>query len=224
MLYPTTDGEYLTYDELESKVKDNQTDKDGKLIFLYSSNVDEQHSYIESAKDKGYKVLLLDSPIISHLIQKLERDKEKISFTRVDSDAVENIIKKDEPTASKLTDDEKDKLKPIIEAVIPGDKYTIQMEAMDSSSLPFVLTQPEFMRRMKEMQQTGGGMMGSFPEMFTLLVNTNHEIVGQILNTKTSKKRERLIHQSLDLARLSQNLLKGEDLTTFIKRSVDLIK
>ena len=169
-------------------------------------------------------MLLLDSPIISHLIQKLERDKEKISFTRVDSDAVENIIKKDEPTASKLTDDEKDKLKPIIEAVIPGDKYTIQMEAMDSSSLPFVLTQPEFMRRMKEMQQTGGGMMGSFPEMFTLLVNTNHEIVGQILNTKTSKKRERLIHQSLDLARLSQNLLKGEDLTTFIKRSVDLIK
>jgi len=224
MLYPTTDGEYLTYNELESKVKENQTDKDGKLIFLYSSNVDEQHSYIESAKDKGYKVLLLDSPIISHLIQKLERDKEKISFTRVDSDAVENIIKKDEPTASKLTDDEKDKLKPIIEAVIPGDKYTIQMEAMDSSSLPFVLTQPEFMRRMKEMQQTGGGMMGSFPEMFTLLVNTNHEIVGQILNTKTSKKRERLIHQSLDLARLSQNLLKGEDLTTFIKRSVDLIK
>ena len=210
MLYPTTDGEYLTYDELESKVKDNQTDKDGKLIFLYSSNVDEQHSYIQSAKDKGYKVLLLDSPIISHLIQKLERDKEKISFTRVDSDAVENIIKKDEPTASKLTDDEKDKLKPIIEAVIPGDKYTIQMEAMDSSSLPFVLTQPEFMRRMKEMQQTGGGMMGSFPEMFTLLVNTNHEIVGQILNTKTSKKRERLIHQSLDLARLSQNLLKWE--------------
>ena len=191
------------------EVKDNQTDKDEKLIFLYSSNVDEQHSYIQSAKDKGYKVLLLDSPIISHLIQKLERDKEKISFTRVDSDAVENIIKKDEPTASKLTDDEKDKLKPIIEAVIPGDKYTIQMEAMDSNSLPFVLTQPEFMRRMKEMQQTGGGMMGSFPEMFTLLVNTNHEIIGQILNTKTSKKRERLIHQSLDLARLSQNLLKG---------------
>ena len=214
---------FTEYDFTKSKSLDSKS-KDGKLIFLYSSNVDEQHSYIESAKDKGYRVLLLDSPIISHLIQKLERDKEKISFTRVDSDAVENIIKKDEPTASKLTDDEKDKLKPIIEAVIPGDKYTIQMEAMDSSSLPFVLTQPEFMRRMKEMQQTGGGMMGSFPEMFTLLVNTNHDIVGQILNTKTSKKRERLIHQSLDLARLSQNLLKGEDLTTFIKRSVDLIK
>ena len=205
-------------------MKDNQTDKDGKLIFLYASNVEEQHSYIETAKDKGYKVLLLDSPIIAHLIQKLEGDKEKIAFSRVDGDAVENLIKKEEATVSKLSDDEKDALKPLIEAVVPGDKYTIQMEAMDSGNLPFVITQPEFMRRMKEMQQTGGGMMGGFPEMFTLLVNTNHELVGQILNTKTTKKRERLIQQSLDLARLSQNLLKGEALTTFIKRSVELIK
>jgi len=224
MLYPTTEGEYLTYDELNAAVKDNQTDKDGKLIFLYASNTEEQHSYIEAAKDKGYKVLLLDSPIIAHLIQKLEGDKEKIAFSRVDGDAVENLIKKEEATVSKLSDDEKDALKPLIEAVVPGDKYTIQMEAMDSGNLPFVITQPEFMRRMKEMQQTGGGMMGSFPEMFTLIVNTNHELVGQILNTKSSKKRERLIKQSLDLACLSQNLLKGEALTTFIKRSVDLIK
>ena len=224
MLYPTTEGEYLTYDELNAAVKDNQTDKDGKLIFLYASNIEEQHSYIETAKDKGYKVLLLDSPIIAHLIQKLEGDKEKIAFSRVDGDAVENLIKKEEATVSKLSDDEKDTLKPLIEAVVPGDKYTIQMEAMDSGNLPFVITQPEFMRRMKEMQQNGGGMMGGFPEMFTLLVNTNHELVGQILNTKTTKKRERLIQQSLDLARLSQNLLKGEALTTFIKRSVELIK
>ena len=224
MLYPTTEGEYLTYDELNAAVKDNQTDKDGKLIFLYASNIEEQHSYIETAKDKGYKVLLLDSPIIAHLIQKLEGDKEKIAFSRVDGDAVENLIKKEEATVSKLSDDEKDTLKPLIEAVVPSDKYTIQMEAMDSGNLPFVITQPEFMRRMKEMQQTGGGMMGGFPEMFTLLVNTNHELVGQILNTKTTKKRERLIQQSLDLARLSQNLLKGEALTTFIKRSVELIK
>ena len=224
MLYPTTDGEYLTYDELNAAVKDNQTDKDGKLIFLYASNIEEQHSYIETAKDKGYKVLLLDSPIIAHLIQKLEGDKEKIAFARVDGDAVENLIKKEEATVSKLSDDEKNALKPLIEAVVPGDKYTIQMEAMDSGNLPFVITQPEFMRRMKEMQQTGGGMMGGFPEMFTLIVNTNHELVGQILNTKTTKKRERLIQQSLDLARLSQNLLKGEALTSFIKRSVELIK
>ena len=224
MLYPTTDGEYLTYNELEAAVKDNQTDKDGKMMFLYASNVEEQHQYIETAKEKGYKVLLLDSPIIAHLIQKLEGEKENIGFARVDGDAMENLIKKEEATVSKMSDDEKESLKPLIEAVIPEKKYTVQLEAMDSKGLPFVLTQPEFMRRMKEMQNTGGGMMGAFPEMYTLLVNTNHELVGQILQTKTAKKRERLIQQSLDLARLSQNLLKGEALTAFIKRSVELIK
>jgi molecular chaperone HtpG len=224
MLYPTTDGEYLTFAELEAALKDSQTDKDGKLIFLYASNAEEQHQYIETAKDKGYKVLLLDSPIIAHLIQKLEGDKDNIAFARVDGDAVENLIKKEEASVSKMSEEEKESLKPLIETVVPGDKYTIQLEAMDSNGLPFVLTQPEFMRRMKEMQQTGGGMMGSFPDMYTLLVNTNHELVGQILQTKTAKKRERLIQQALDLARLSQNLLKGEALTAFIKRSVDLIK
>ena len=224
MLYPTTDGEYLTYNELEAAVKDNQTDKDGKLMFLYASNVEEQHQYIETAKEKGYKVLLLDSPIISHLVQKLEGEKENIGFARVDGDAIENLIKKEEATVSKMSDEEKESLKPLIEAIIPEKKYTVQLEAMDSKGLPFVLTQPEFMRRMKEMQNTGGGMMGAFPEMYTLLVNTNHELVGQILQTKTAKKRERLIQQSLDLARLSQNLLRGEALTAFIKRSVELIK
>jgi len=224
MLYPTTDGSYLTYSELESALKDSQTDKDGKLVLLYASNADEQHQYIEAAADKGYKVLLLDSPIIAHLIQKLEGDKENITFTRVDGDAIENLIKKEEAVVSKLSDEEKEKLKPMIEGVVPGEKFTVKLEAMDSGGMPFVLTQPEFMRRMKEMQQTGGGMMGAFPEMYTLLVNTNHEFVGQILHTKTAKKRERLIQQALDLARLSQNLLKGEALTAFIKRSFDLIK
>ena len=223
-LYPTTDGDYYTFEELQEKVKDSQTDKDGKMILLYASQVEEQHSYIQAAKEKGYTVLLLDSPIISHLIQKLEGAKENLSFARVDGDAIENLIKKEEATVSKLSEEEKEKLKPLIEAVIPDGQYSVQLEAMDSSSLPFVLTQPEFMRRMKEMQQTGGGMMGSFPEMYTLLVNTNHELVGEILQTKTAKKRERLIKQGLDLARLSQNLLKGEELTAFIQRSLDLIK
>ena len=223
-LFPTTDGDYFTFEELQEKVKDNQTDKDGKLILLYASQVEEQHSYIQTAKDKGYTILLLDSPIISHLIQKLETSKENLSFARVDGDAIENLIKKDEATVSKLSEEEIEKLKPIIEEVVTDEKYSVQLEAMDSQGLPFVLTQPEFMRRMKEMQQTGGGMMGSFPEMYTLLVNTNHSLIGQILNTKTAKKRERLIKQGLDLARLSQNLLKGEELTAFIQRSLDLIK
>ena len=223
-LYPTTDNKFLTFDELEKDIKENQTDKDGKLIILYASDMNEQHSYIKSAEEKNYKVLLLDSPIISHLIQKLETKKEKISFVRVDGDSIENLIKKDENIVSKLSDKEKEKLKPFIEKVVPSEKYTVKLESMDSKAMPFVLIQPEFMRRMKEMQQTGGGMMGSLPEMHTLLVNTNHALVGQILNTKTPKKRENLINQALDLAKLSQNLLKGEELTEFIKRSLKMVK
>ena len=224
-LYPTTDGEYFTFDELKENIKDQQTDKDDKLVILYASEVDSQHSYIKQAKDKGYKVLLLDSPIIGHLIQKMEGSKDKISFARVDGDTLENLIKKDETVISKISDKEKEKLKPIIEDVVKEGGYTVQLEPLDSKSLPFVLTQPEFMRRMKEMQQTGGGgMMGNMPDMYNLVVNTNHELVSQILNTKTKKKKENLIQQALDLAKLSQNLLKGEALTQFIQRSVDLIK
>jgi molecular chaperone HtpG len=223
-LYPTVDQKYLTYSELEKKIKKNQTDKDGNLIILYAQNQDDQHSYIKNAKEKGYEVLLLDSPIISHLMQKFESKKEKIKFTRVDSDALENLINKEENKVSKLNDEEKEKLKPMIEDVVSEEKYTVQLEPMDSNSLPFMLAQPEFMRRMKEMQQTGGGAMGSFPEMYTLIVNTNHELIGKILNTRTENKRKRLIKQSIDLAKLSQSTLKGQELTEFIKRSIDLIK
>ena len=225
-LYPTVDNTYFTFEELIEKIKGNQTDKDNRTVILYASNKDEQHSYITAAKDKGYEVLLLDSPIVSHLIQKLETSKENISFTRVDADHVDNLIKKDEETISKLSDEEKEQLKTDLEKVIPAEKYTVQLEAMDSNAAPFMITQPEFMRRMKEMQQTGGGMfgMGNMPEMYNLIVNTNHDLVGQIAETKTDKKKERLIKQSLDLAKLSQNLLKGEELTDFIKRSFEMIK
>ena len=224
-LYPSVDGSFFTLEELKEATKDLQTDKDDKHIILYASNVDEQHAYIEAAKEKGYQVILLDSPIVSHLIQKLESSNEKLSFARVDGDAIENLIKKEETTVSKLTEEEKEKLQPLIEKVVPKEKYSIQLEALSSTQLPFVLTQPEFMRRMKEMQQAGGNaMFGQMPEMYNLVVNTNHPLVEQILHTKTEKKRTRLIQQTLDLARLSQNLLKGEELTNFIQRSVDLIK
>ena len=224
-LYPTIEGSFYTLEEFKEATKDLQTDKDDKHIILYASNVDEQHAYIEAAKEKGYQVVLLDSPIVSHLIQKLESSNEKLSFARVDGDAIENLIKKEEATVSKLSEEEKEKLQPLIEEVVPKEKYSIQLEALSSTQLPFVLTQPEFMRRMKEMQQAGGNaMFGQMPEMYNLVVNTNHPLVEQILNTKTEKKRTRLIQQTLDLARLSQNLLKGEELTNFIQRSVDLIK
>ncbi|WP_422350568.1 molecular chaperone HtpG [Flagellimonas sp.] len=226
-LYPTVDGSYFTFEELENKIKDNQTDKDDKLVVLYASDKEAQHSYIEAAKAKGYEVLLMDSPIVSHLMQKLETSKEKLSFARVDADHLDNLIKKEDTAISKLSDEEKDRLKADLEKVVQEKGYTIQMEAMDSNASPFIITEPEFMRRMKEMQQTGGGGMfgmGNMPEMYNLIVNTNHELVGEILNTKTAKKRERLINQSLDLARLSKGLLKGEELTNFIARSYDMIK
>ncbi len=226
-LYPSVDGKYYTYEELYNKTKANQTDKDDKLVILYASNEDEQHSYIDAAKAKGYEVLLLDSPIVSHLIQKLESTKENVTFTRVDADHVDNLIKKEDTKISKLTDEEKTKLEEVLKAVVPSEKFMVQLETMDSDAAPFMITQPEFMRRMKEMQQTGGGGMfgmGGMPEMYNLVVNTNSELVSDILNTKTKKKQERLINQSLDLARLSQGLLKGEELTNFIKRSYDMIK
>lgn len=225
-LFPTTTGDYFTFEELKEQTKDAQTDKDGKLVQLYASNIDEQHAYIEAAKAKGYTVLLLDSPIVSHLLQKLETNEENLTFTRVDADQIDKLIVKEDSTPSKLSEENQEKLKTLVEGIVPKATYTVQLEPMDSKALPFLITQPEFMRRMKEMQQTGGGGMfgGNMPEMYNLIVNMNHPLVSQILETKTKKKQERLIKQSVDLARLSQNLLKGEELTSFINRSFDMIK
>ena len=225
-LYPSVEEKFYTFDEFIEKTKDAQTDKDGNHIILYAANKDAQHSYIQDAKAKGYEVLLLDSPIVSHLMQKLETSNEKVKFTRVDADHIDNLIKKDDTVISKLSDEEKETLKPMIEENVPKETYTVQLESMDSDASPFLITVPEFMRRMKEMSATGGGMMGmgNLPEMYNLVVNTNHPLVSEILNTKTEKKRNRLIKQSFDLAKLSQNLLHGEELTNFIKRSYELIK
>ncbi len=227
MLYPTVDGKYFTFAELKEKLAAAQTDKDDKLVLLYASNKDDQHSYIQSAKDKGYEVLLLDSPIISHLIQKMETSQENISFVRVDGDHIDNLIKKEDEAISKLNDEEKETLKTFLTEMIPSEKFSVQLEAMDSNANPFIITEPEFMRRMKEMQQNGGGGMfgmGNMPDMYNLIVNTNHELVAEILNTKTTKKKERLVNQALDLAKLSKGLLKGADMTSFIKRSYEMIK
>ncbi|MDA8595072.1 molecular chaperone HtpG [Flavobacteriaceae bacterium] len=227
-LYPTVDGKYLTLEELKAQTKDAQTDKDGNHIILYAANKEAQHAYIESATAKGYQVVLLDSPIVSHLMQKLESTQDKMRFTRVDSDHIDNLIKKDEEKISKLSDKEQEELKPLIETEVPKETYTVQLEAMDSNENPFIITVPEFMRRMKEMNATGGGGamfgMGNMPEMYNLVVNTNNDLVGEILNEKNETKRAALIKQSFDLAKLSQNLLHGEELTNFIKRSYDLIK
>jgi molecular chaperone HtpG len=226
-LYPTVDDTYFTLEELKEKVKDTQTDKNGKTVILYASNKEAQHSYIAAAKDKGYEVLLLDSPIVSHLIQKLEGDNENLTFARVDGDAIDKLIEKEETQISKLSDEEKETLKAAIETIVPKEKYSVQLEAMDSNAAPFMITQPEFMRRMKEMSQSGGGGMfgmGNFPEMYNLIVNSNSEFATSLLNTKDETVKANLVKQALDLAKLSQGLLKGEELTAFVKRSFETIK
>ena len=226
VLYPTTDDKYYTLAELKEALKENQTDKDGKLVVLYASNKDAQHSYIDIAKEKGYQVLLLDSPIVSHLIQKLEADNENLTFARVDADHIDKLIQKEEETISKLSDDEKEKLKTSIETVVPKENYTVQLENLDSNAAPFIITQPEFMRRMKEMSATGGGGMfgmGNFPDMYNLVVNTNSELATTILNSPEDAQKD-LVKQALDLAKLSQGLLKGEELTAFVKRSFETLK
>ncbi len=226
VLYPTTEDKYYTLAELKENLKDNQTDKNGKLVVLYASNKDTQHSYIDIAKEKGYQVLLLDSPIVSHLIQKLEADNENLTFARVDADHIDKLIQKEEETISKLSDDEKEKLKTSIETVVPKENYTVQLENLDSNASPFIITQPEFMRRMKEMSASGGGGMfgmGNFPDMYNLVVNTNSELATTILNSPEDAQKD-LVKQALDLAKLSQGLLKGEELTAFVKRSFETLK
>jgi molecular chaperone HtpG len=227
VLYPTVDDKYYTLAELKEAITANQTDKNGKLVVLYASSKEAQHGYIEIAKEKGYEVVLLDSPIVSHLIQKLESDNENLTFVRVDSDHIDKLIQKEDTQISKLSEEESTQLKTVLEEIVPKANYSVQLEPMDSSAAPFIITQPEFMRRMKEMSQTGGGGMfgmGNFPEMYNLVVNTNSNLATTILNTPDKSAQESLVKQALDLAKISQGLLKGEELTAFVKRSFELIK
>lgn len=225
-LYPTIQNKFLTFEELIEKIKPLQTDKNNKTIILYANNQEAQHSYIAQAQAKGYEVLLLDSPIVSHLIQKLESENNQVSFVRVDADAIDNLIKKEENTLSKLSEEQQNLLKTSIETAIGNANYTVQVEPMNSNSVPFLITQPEFMRRMKEMQAVGGGMMGfgNFPEMYNVVVNANSPLATQILETEDVTSKNELIGQAIDLAKLSQGLLKGEALTKFVERSFELMK
>ncbi len=225
-LYPTVDGKYFTWAELTEKIKDQQTNKDGKVVVLYTSDVDGQDQYIEIAKEKGYEVILLDSPIASHLIQKLEQSKENVTFVRVDADHINNLIEKDEVKISKLSDEAKTQLTTAITETIDNKSYTIQLEDLSASDAPFIITESEFMRRMKDMQQTGGASMfgGNFPEMFNVVVNSNSDLASEILATESKEEKEALIKQALDLAKLSKGLLKGKELTNFINRSFKNIK
>jgi molecular chaperone HtpG len=227
-LYKNTNSEYHTFSEFLEKVKEPQKNKDGKTIILYTNDKKEQHSFVKTATDNGYEVLELGGPLISHLISRLESDHTDVQFSRVDADIIDKLIEKEETAISKLSDKEKEKLQKMIEEQLDKEKFTVQVQNMSVSDSPVVITQSEFMRRMKEQQQLSGGggmqMFGSMPESYNLAVNSNHDLINKILSEKTKKKRVDLIRQVLDLALLSQGMLKGEDLTGFISRSVSLIK
>jgi molecular chaperone HtpG len=225
-LLKDTDGKMFTFEEYLEKVKAAQTDKDKRVVYLYTNNVEEQHSFIETAKDRGYDVLVFDSPIDSHYINQLESKLENTSFVRVDSDTIDKLIKKEDAMPSKLSEEEQNKLKPVIEGVVSKDKFNITFESLSEKDAPMVITKPEFMRRMKDMSAMGGGGMnfyGSMPDIHNLVINSNHPLITKILNEKDEKKQKDLTKQTADLAMLSQGLLKGEELTRFIKRSVELI-
>lgn len=225
-LLKSADGKYSTLEEYAEKVKPTQTNIDKKVIYLYTTNVDEQHSFIETAKDRGYDVLVFDSPIDSHYINQLESKLTDISFVRVDADTIDKIIKKEEAQPSKLSEDEQKQLQPIIEGLVAKEKFSVVFESLSEKDAPILITKPEFMRRMKDMSAMGGGGMafyGSMPDMHNLVVNSNHPLISKILKEKNADKQKQLAKQAADLAMLSQGLLKGEELTKFIKRSVELI-
>lgn len=223
-LLKDTEGKYFTTEEYKEAVKDNQTDKNDKLVYLYTHDVEAHHSIIESAKERGYSVLVMDSPLDSHVITKLEQSL-NVSFARLDADTIDKLITKDEEIPSKLSKEEEEKLQPIFEVNVNKDKFTVQFESLSETEKPVLVTQSEFIRRMKEQQAMGGGMqmMGDFPEMFNLVVNSNHPLVSKIMNEKDDKKKENLAKQAIDLALLSNGMLKGSQLTDFINRSLNLI-
>jgi molecular chaperone HtpG len=226
-LFKNTDGKYFTLEEYKAKVKDIQTDKDKKIVYLYASNVEEQYSFIQSAKDRGYDVLEMDGVLDNHFVNSLEQKLSDVQFKRVDADTIDKLIAKEEDLPSKLNEKQKETLKPIIEEKVDKTKFTVVFESLSETEAPFVITQSEFMRRMKDMEKLGGGGMmgmGSLPDSYNLVVNTNHNLVSAILEEKDADKQAEVIKQMFDLALLSQNLLKGKDLAEFIKHSFSLIK
>ena len=224
-LLKNTEGNYFTFEEYTEKIKPVQTDKNNRLVYLYAGNDQAQHQFIQSAKDRGYDVLLMDGPLAPHFISKLESKLSDANFVRVDSDTIDKLIQKDEELPSKISEEEKEKLKPVYEAFVDKNKFTVVFENMSEKDVPVMVTQTEFLRRMKEQEAMGGGgFYGNFPEMYNLVVNSNHPITGKILSESNDERKNAITRQCVDLALLSQGLLKGEELTRFIKQSVELME
>lgn len=227
-LLKNIENDKFSLEDYKKKIEPLQMDKDKKLVYLYSNDVDKQFSYIQAAKDKGYDVLLMDGILDNHFVNTLEQKLKDVKFARIDSDIIDNLISKDEVIPSKLSEKEVEDLKKIIEKEVDSSKFTVQIESLNETDSPITITQNEFMRRMKEMSEMGGGGMMSFygdmPENYNLVVNSNHPLMSEVLNTKEEEKQKEVVSQLKDLALLSQGLLKGEALSNFIKRSIGIIK
>ncbi|EJF09955.1 molecular chaperone HtpG [Pontibacter sp. BAB1700] len=225
VLLQNTEGKYYTLEEYKALTQANQTDKNGQLVLLYTTDADKQHAFVEAAQNRSYDVLKLDSIIDSHFIGMLEQKLEKTSLKRVDSETIGKLIEKDEASDSVLNDTEKEDLKKIYEMAINNQNMQVEVAPMATDDAPVIITLPEFMRRMKDMSKSGGGgmmFMGNMPDTYNVTINANHSINQRILKAKDDNK-ERIARQAFDLALLSQNMLSGSALTAFVKRSVDLI-
>lgn len=222
VLLKNVENKYFTLEEYRKHIESLQKDKDKRVVYVYATQADEQYGYIESAKAKGYDVLLLDGVLDAHFVNTLEQKLNDSSFVRVDAETAEKLIRKDDSDApSKLSEDEKKQIIESFEKVVDTKTFELKAEPLSESDSPVLITQNEFMRRMKDMSAVGGGGMmgfGEFPDHYTLIVNTNHPAVSSLSN-KDDETREQTIRQLYDLARLSKNLLKGKDLNEFVRRS-----
>ena len=225
-LLKNTEGQYFTLEEYKEKVKDSQTDKDKQTVYLYTTDAGKQDAFVQSARGRGYDVLVMDGVLDSHFISNLEQKLEKTQLKRVDSDTIDKIITKDETLASVLSKEEEEQVKTIFEKAIDNKSMTVTVESLSPEEFPVTITMSEWMRRMKDMARTGGGgmpFMGSMPDSYNVAVNGNHSIIQKVLKAESEDQKLKLAKQAYDLGLLSQNMLTGADLTRFIKRSVDLV-
>jgi molecular chaperone HtpG len=225
LLLTNTKKEHYTLEEYKAKVKDFQTDKNGQLIWLYTGDVEQQHTFIQSAQQKEYDVLLMNTPIDNHFMQHLEMKLEKTTFKRVDADIVQKLIEKEDVEKHNLTEEQTNQLRSIFEKAFNNTSMKVEIESLPSESLPVTITMEEWMRRMKEMSKMGGGPMsfyGAMPDSYKVAINANHKLIGKILSSDENTQHT-LAKQACDLALLSQGMLKGADLTAFVERSVEVL-
>jgi molecular chaperone HtpG len=225
VLLTNTAKENFTLDEYKAKVEPEQTDKDGRLVYLYTNDPSKQDAFIQSANKKGYDVLLMDSPIDNHFISHLEQKLEKTSLKRVDADVADKLINKGDTPETVLTEEQVTKVKSIFDKAINKPAYKVELESLNPDELPVTVTMDEFMRRMKDMAAMGGGMgfYGNMPDNYKVIVNGNHKLITRILQDEDETVQSQLAKQAFDLALLSQGLLTGAELTEFVNRSVNLI-